>query len=104
MAAGQSVDQTLSQHGFDKWISVVVAVEDVSQSKPAPDCYLQALSKLGISAEQAVSVEDTMYGMQASLSAHIPCVVIPTPNSAGHDFTGAAARYDSLTQWLQTEL
>lgn len=100
----QSVDQTLSQHGFDKWISVVVAVEDVAQSKPAPDCYLQALSKLGISAEQAVSVEDTMYGMQASLSAHIPCVVIPTPNSAAHDFTGAAARYDSLTQWLQAEL
>jgi len=100
----QSVDQTLSQHGFDKWVSVVVAVEDVTDSKPAPDCYLQALAKLGIEAGQAVAVEDTMYGMQAAIAAKIPCVVIPTPNSVTHDFTGAAARYDSLTQWLQNEL
>lgn len=100
----QSVEQTLSQHGFAKWISVVVAVEDVTDSKPAPDCYQQALRQLDMQASEAVAVEDTMYGMQAAVAAGIPCVVIPTANSASHDFTGAAARYENLTQWLDTEL
>jgi len=34
----KSVEKTLSQYGLSSYISCVVAVEDVENSKPAPDC------------------------------------------------------------------
>ncbi|QJR80373.1 HAD family phosphatase [Alteromonas pelagimontana] len=99
-----SVERTLSTHGFDKMVTVTVAVEDVENSKPAPDCYIKAMQELGIAAENCVAVEDTAHGMQSAVEAGIKCVVIPTPHSKHHDFSMATAKYTSLKEWLAIEI
>lgn len=99
-----SVEQTLNQHDLRRYISLTVSVEDVKHSKPHPESYQRALSLAGASPEQAVAVEDTMHGMHAAVAAGIRCAVIPTAQSAGHDFSAAQAAYPSLTQWLDNEL
>ncbi|MDC8833050.1 HAD family hydrolase [Alteromonas gilva] len=98
-----SVQRTLSSYGFAEWVECVVAVEDVENSKPAPDCYLKALTVMGLSAQQAIAVEDTEHGLRAAVGAGLQCVAIPTAQSAGHNFTTAIAQYRDLSEWTEAQ-
>ena len=98
-----SVERTLSCYGFAEWVECVVAVEDVENSKPAPDCYLKALDIMGLSAAQAIAVEDTEHGLNAAVAAGLKCVAIPTSQSAGHNFSAATAQYRDLSEWTEAQ-
>lgn len=102
--SGMSVRRTIDMHGLDGVFSAVVAAEDVERSKPAPDCYVKALSQLGYDSDQAIAVEDTVHGMRAALNADLRCVVIPGRHSDAHDFAAATVTYSSLNDWLEQEL
>ncbi len=102
--ATASVARTLETYGLGPYVSVVVAVEDVENSKPAPDCYLKAMNQLRVTPAQSVAVEDTAHGLQAAVAAGIATVVVPTAQSAKHDFSHASSRYNSLQDWLENEL
>lgn len=56
---------------------LVLSGNDVFAIKPAPDIYLCALERLGISADEAIAIEDTVTSMAAPIAAHIPTVVVP---------------------------
>lgn len=101
---GLSVKKTVSTYGFEGMFSTVVAVEDVAHSKPAPDCYLKALSQLGLSANETMAVEDTEHGLKAAVAAGLACVALPTPLSIHHDFSTASRQYSCLLEWWQTEM
>lgn len=96
-----SVERTLSSYGFADWVECVVAVEDVEHSKPAPDCYLKALKAMNLAADEAMAVEDTENGLKAAVAAGLECAVVPTQQSAKHDFSNASACYSSLSEWTQ---
>ncbi|GAA1899155.1 HAD-IA family hydrolase [Asanoa iriomotensis] len=74
----------------------VLAGDVVPHKKPAPDIYLLALSRLGLSPEEAVVVEDSQNGLEAARAAGIPCVVTVNGYTKDEDFTGAAFVVDSL--------
>ncbi|GGF84921.1 HAD family hydrolase [Alteromonas lipolytica] len=99
-----SVERTLESYGFADIVECVVAVDDVVNSKPAPDCYLMALEQMQLTASQVVAVEDTEHGLASAVAAGIRCVTIPTQQSAGHDFSAASAVYTSLSEWTANEL
>lgn len=61
------------QGGFD----VVVCGEDVTQGKPAPDCYLLAAKQLGVLPGNCLGVEDSRNGLRSLKAAGIPAVMIP---------------------------
>ncbi|MBT82683.1 MAG: hypothetical protein CL587_20105 [Alteromonadaceae bacterium] len=98
-----SVERTLEARNLRHMFSATVSVEDVTDSKPAPDCYLLAMKKLGRQPHECVAVEDTEHGMRAAVNAGVPCVVIPTVHSAGHNFNDATSRYSSLQAWWMLE-
>ena len=100
----KAVEKTLSQYELSDYISCVVAVEDVENSKPSPDCYALAMDKLGKSPSECVAIEDTQTGMTAALEAKLACIVIPTDLSQHHDLSRATVRYDSLKEWSDSEL
>jgi len=58
---------------------VIAAGDEVSQHKPHPDVYHQALSRLGAAPDRSVAVEDTRHGVQAAQSAGLACIAIPNP-------------------------
>ena len=99
----KSVEKTLSQYELGSYVSCVVAVEDVENSKPAPDCYQLAMAKLKKSPSECVAIEDTQTGMTAAVSAGLACVVVPTTLSMHHDFTRATVQYTSLNEWVGSE-
>ena len=67
----------------------VVAGDQVPRKKPAPDVYLACLAQLGISAAEALAVEDSPQGVAAARAAGIAVLVTPSCYTLGQDF-GAA--------------
>lgn len=99
-----SVEKTLQGYDLSSYVSTVVAVEDVKVSKPDPESYELAMQQLGVKPEECIAIEDTHHGLQSAVQAKIKCVVIPTPQTAKHDFSRASARYDSLQKWIDNEV
>lgn len=76
---------------------VVAAGDEVTAKKPAPDIYLLALRRLGVTADQALAIEDSRNGLRAALAAGIPCIVTPSTYTGDEDFSGAQAVVPDLT-------
>lgn len=102
-AGKEGIDSTIRGHSLEKYFSTIVCKDDVVHSKPAPDCYLLALKQLGLTAPQAVAIEDTEHGVISATQAGITCLAIPNEMSIGHDFsaaTGVFSDLDSARQWI----
>ena len=74
----------------------IFAGDVVAAKKPAPDIYLLALDRLGVSAEEAVVVEDSSNGLRASLAAGIRTIVTVSSYTLDEDFRGASLVVSSL--------
>lgn len=78
------------------YFDFVLALGDYARSKPAPDPYLAAVERFGIAPGQALIIEDSARGLRSALAAGIPCVIVDNEFTRGQDFSGAAARIESL--------
>ena len=54
---------TFKHHDLAPFFDTVVTRDDVERSKPFPDSYLLGVVSLGVSAKQAVAVEDTTHAV-----------------------------------------
>ncbi len=64
--------------GLDQIFVEVVVLEDVTNPKPAPDPYLLAAQKLGVSPARCLEFEDSETGAEAAHRAG--CVVVQVPD------------------------
>ncbi len=97
------IDHTVQAHGFAEWFSTIVSFDDVTRSKPAPECYLLALDRLGIDAAEAIAIEDTEHGILAASAAGIACVGVRNAMSRNHDFSRAIKEFGNLaeaSEWI----
>lgn len=69
----------------------------VPAKKPAPDIYLWVLDKMGLPAADCIALEDSYNGLQAALAAGIRTYVTTNPYTHWHDFDGAAAIFEDLS-------
>ncbi|MEO5689444.1 MAG: HAD-IA family hydrolase [Burkholderiaceae bacterium] len=60
---------------------LMIAAEDVSRGKPAPDCFELAAARLGVSARDCLAFEDAPAGIAAAESAGARVVVITATHS-----------------------
>ena len=58
----------------------IVTSEDITHSKPAPDCYLKAAARLGVSANDCVVFEDSINGLKSGLASGANVVGLLTTN------------------------
>ncbi len=65
--------EILKLHSIYDYFFVIVSSDDVSQGKPAPDVYLEALKELKLNAEDCLAFEDSPNGVMAAQAAGI-CV------------------------------
>ena len=69
--------------GLEKYFCAMSCGDEVRAAKPAPDVYLRALALCGVSAGEALAVEDSDTGAKAAAAAGIACVaydVVETDN------------------------
>jgi HAD superfamily hydrolase (TIGR01509 family) len=64
---------------------------EVESTKPAPDIVQVALEKAGVPAERAVFVGDTVWDVQASQKAGVPCIGLLSGGIGRQELTDAGA-------------
>ena len=76
-SAYDSTIESFQQTDYMGALDVLVTFDDISNPKPAPDCYLLACQKLAVSPERVLVFEDSNIGIKASLAAGCQTVAIP---------------------------
>jgi HAD superfamily hydrolase (TIGR01509 family) len=70
----------------------IVCGDEVARRKPAPDVYLEAVSRLRVDPWMAVAIEDSAPGLESARAAGLTTVVIPHMLTASHDLGAADLR------------
>lgn len=63
------LDATLRAAGLTGFFGATAAGDEVREGKPAPDVYLLAAARLGVTPGECVAVEDTGFGVRAARAA-----------------------------------
>ena len=63
---------------------LMIAAEDVTQGKPAPDCFLLAAARLGVDVRDCLVFEDAPAGIAAAETAGASVVVITATHARAH--------------------
>jgi HAD superfamily hydrolase (TIGR01509 family) len=71
------IDLALELMGVAELFRATVSSEEVDRGKPAPDVYLEAARRLGVSPENAIAVEDSASGIRSAKAAGMGVVAIP---------------------------
>ena len=86
----------LSQLGLLTYFDYIRCGDEVVRKKPDPELYLAVLAALGVSANQAIVLEDSPNGILAARRANIFCVAIPNPLTSQLSLEHANLRLASL--------
>ena len=84
--------RSLDLAGLAHYIEVLVAGNEVTEGKPAPEIFLRAAAGLGVEATRCVALEDSSVGVHAAAAARMLTIMVPDlhqPNAA----TAALAAY-----------
>ena len=86
----------------DDAIAEVVSAEDVEQAKPAPELVEVALERAGVPPECAIFVGDSVWDVEASRRAGVPCIGLLSGGfgKAELEAAGAIAVYDDAAALL----
>ena len=80
----------LDRHKLTPFFEVIVTGDEVEHGKPAPDIYLRAAEKLGLTSEECLVVEDALSGIAAAKAAKMRVVAIPDIRPSGLPAAGGA--------------
>lgn len=91
---------------LDSYLRHIVVAEDVENAKPAPDLFLLAASRLGVSPSRCLVLEDSAPGAEAGLSAGMSVILVPDlceppPDCAARVSMVAASLDDALPHVLR---
>ncbi len=73
----ESVLSHLKQAEMEDYFSVVVTGDMIEHSKPRPDIYLLACSRLGVEPEQDYAIEDSPNGVRSAHAAGMWTIMVP---------------------------
>lgn len=73
------IDLVLELSDLDRYFWVTVSSEEVPRGKPAPDVYLEAARRLGVSPARCAALEDSENGIRSAKAAGMHVLAIPNP-------------------------
>jgi HAD superfamily hydrolase (TIGR01509 family) len=73
----QTSDSRLKLAGIRDRFEMILTREDVAQSKPSPELYLLAASRLGVGPEFCLAVEDSDHGVASAHAAGAITIMVP---------------------------
>jgi HAD superfamily hydrolase (TIGR01509 family) len=81
---------------FDRFAQIVTS-DKIDRPKPAPDAYLYCLQQLGLTADEAIAIEDTPASIIAAKTAGITTIATPGATTSDQDFAAADLVLSDLT-------
>ncbi len=77
-----------------EWFEVIAAGDVVPAKKPAPDIYIYAMEKMGLTPAECIAFEDSYNGIRSSLGAGLKTIVAVNGYTRDEAFDGAAIVLD----------
>ena len=71
------VDKILAQAKITEFFDDSICGDEVTKGKPNPEVFLKSCQKLGVNVDEAIVLEDSAAGIQASYDANIKVICIP---------------------------
>jgi HAD superfamily hydrolase (TIGR01509 family) len=71
------IDLVLHELDLTSAFGATVSTEEVDRGKPAPDVYLEAARRLGVTATRCAGVEDSTNGLRALFAAEMRSIAVP---------------------------
>ncbi|MDE2313000.1 MAG: HAD-IA family hydrolase, partial [Elusimicrobia bacterium] len=91
------ISMVLERFELAGWFDAVVSADDVGgRTKPLPDSYLAACSRLGFEPDSCAAVEDSRVGVLAAKSAGLFCLALRNGANEDQDFSAADAEIASV--------
>lgn len=99
------IDAVVTSQGWDRYFQTHVCGDDVTHGKPAPDIYLEAARRIGVSPEACLALEDSPNGSRAAVAAGMVTIAVPDLSHTSHAAFEAITPhvFDSLHE-VQTAL
>lgn len=97
------IDLLLDTVGGREAIATVASSGDVERTKPEPDPLQEAMEEAGLDPSACVMVGDTVWDVEASRRAGVPCVAVRTGGWTGQQLraAGAVEVYDDVAALLE---
>jgi HAD superfamily hydrolase (TIGR01509 family) len=94
------IEAVLDASGLRPAFEAAVSSEEVPRGKPAPDVYLEATTRLGVSPAACAAIEDSANGLRSASAAGLTVIAVPRPEypPAADALTGVALVLGSLTE------
>ncbi|GGI19490.1 HAD family hydrolase [Bradyrhizobium guangdongense] len=96
-----NIEALLSRALGPRWANnfeAIVAGDDVGHKKPAPDAYLEILTRLKLEPSDCVAIEDSANGLVAATRAGIPVLITRSMYFREDDFRDARFVLDELSE------
>lgn len=84
-----AIEDVMTSLKIRDYFSGFVSGEMTTLPKPAPDIFLKAAQKLGVTADECIVIEDSYNGVMAAKAAGMACIGFANPNSGRQDLSGA---------------
>jgi beta-phosphoglucomutase family hydrolase len=84
--------------GIRQYFHHLSSGDEVEHGKPAPDVFLLAAKRLGVSPEHCLVIEDTANGIKAAKAAGMFCIAIPCDATRHQDHSQADMNLASLEE------
>jgi len=74
----ENIKHMLINIGAESEFPLYISGEDVKNPKPAPDIFLAAAEKIGVTPRQCAVIEDTTHGVIGAKAAHMKAIALTT--------------------------
>lgn len=76
-SAKRLINAVLNKLKIDNYFEVVMSAEFLSYGKPHPEIFIKTASKLGVSPNQCIVIEDSLHGVLSAKAALMQVIAIP---------------------------
>lgn len=73
-----NIDFVLDELNIRHYFEILVSADNVTDSKPNPETWLQCAEKLRVSSKECLVFEDSIKGVESAANAGMDCIVITT--------------------------
>ena len=87
---GEDIEYVMDTLKIRKYFKGFISGRELEHPKPAPDIFLAAAQRLGVSPDECIVIEDSTNGVNAAYAAGITSIGFVNPNSGTHDLRKAA--------------
>ena len=80
-----TIDLMMQKCALQKYLDFTLSNQDVIKSKPDPEIYEKAISRLGLSPQECLIVEDNQNGIKAALASGAHLLKVDTVDDVNYD-------------------